>query len=63
VLALGDGDTDHVAMAAAIYRHLPDLLVSIEMLPTRNESHLDTIERALNVAIQHYRNQAPSTQP
>jgi sugar phosphate isomerase/epimerase len=63
LLPLGDGDTDHVAMAAAINRHLPDLLVSIEMLPTRNESHLDTIERALNVAIQHYRNQAPSTQP
>jgi hypothetical protein len=50
-------------MAAAINRHLPDLLVSIEMLPTRNESHLDTIERALNVAIHPYRNQSPSTQP
>ncbi|MFJ3484556.1 sugar phosphate isomerase/epimerase family protein [Pseudomonas sp. NPDC090202] len=55
---LGDGDTDHVAMATALNRHLPRQLVSIEMLPNRHEPHPVTIERALNVAIHHYRNAA-----
>lgn len=55
LLTLGDGDTDHVAMAHAIRRYLPQHVVSIEMLPNRAESHLATVERALIVAIEHYR--------
>lgn len=62
LLPLGDGDTDHAAMASAIGHYLPDHVVSIEMLPSHNESHLDTVERALNVAIQHYRADASGAQ-
>jgi sugar phosphate isomerase/epimerase len=63
LLTLGDGDTAHVDMAAAISRYLPDHVVSIEMLPNRIEPHLETVERALNVAIQHYRAEVPGLQP
>ncbi|CAG8871560.1 hypothetical protein PS627_04508 [Pseudomonas fluorescens] len=55
LLPLGDGTTAHAAMAAAIEHYLPDHLVSIEMVATREESHLDSIERALEVATQAYR--------
>lgn len=52
---LGDGGTDHGKMAEAMLACLPDYLVTVEMLATPNESHLDSIERALGVAIRHYR--------
>lgn len=58
LLTLGDGSADHAQMAAAISRYLPDHLITIEMLPKRDEPHVDTIERALNVAIWHYRAEA-----
>lgn len=54
LLPLGDGKTDHVAMKAAIERHLPGYRVCIEMVATREEPHLDSIERALNIAVQAY---------
>lgn len=54
LLPLGDGATDHVAMKKAIERYLPDYRVSIEMVATRQEPHLDSIERALKVAIKAY---------
>ncbi|WP_346832866.1 sugar phosphate isomerase/epimerase [Pseudomonas abietaniphila] len=63
LLTLGDGDTAHADMAAAISRYLPDHVVSIEMLPNRVEPHLETVERALNVAIQHYRAEVTGQQP
>jgi D-psicose/D-tagatose/L-ribulose 3-epimerase len=56
LLPLGDGGTDHGKMVAALEQHLPNHVVSIEMLATKNEPHEVSIERALNVAIQHYRN-------
>jgi sugar phosphate isomerase/epimerase len=62
LLPLGDGTADHAQMAAAIRRYLPDHLITIEMLPKRNEPHVDTIERALNVAIWHYRADASRAQ-
>lgn len=56
LLPLGDGGTDHAKMAAALKLRLPDYVVSIEMLATKNEPHEVSIERALNVAIHYYRN-------
>ncbi len=58
LLPLGDGETDHGKVFAALAKYLPDHVVTIEMLATRNEPHEVSIERALNVAIQHYRNNA-----
>jgi len=55
LLPLGDGNTDHAAMCQALSQHLPDYLVSIEMVATQQEPHLVSIERALGVAIAHYR--------
>jgi len=56
LLPLGDGGTDHAKMVAALAQHLPNHVVSIEMLATKNERHEVSIERALKVAIRHYRN-------
>ena len=55
-LALGDGGTDHAKVMEALAQHLPDYLVTIEMLATSNESHTESIERSLNVAIKNYGN-------
>lgn len=55
LVVLGDGKTDHGAVAVALRKFLPDQIVSIEMLPAKNESNLVAIERALGVAISHYR--------
>ncbi|MDP1774326.1 MAG: sugar phosphate isomerase/epimerase [Methylobacter sp.] len=56
LLPLGDGGVDHCKVVAALEQHLPNYVVSIEMLTTKNEPHEVSIERALNVAIRHYRN-------
>lgn len=56
LLPLGDGGTDHSQMFAALEQHVPNHVVSIEMLATKSEPHEVSIERALGVAIQHYRN-------
>lgn len=56
LLPLGDGGTNHTKVVEALAQHLPNHVVSIEMLATKNEPHEVSIERALNVAIQHYRN-------
>lgn len=56
LLPLGDGGTDHGKVVAALAQRLPTHVVSIEMLATRNEPHEVSIERALKVAIHHYRN-------
>jgi sugar phosphate isomerase/epimerase len=55
LLPLGDGGTDHSKVIAALKQHLPNHVVSIEMLATKSEPHEVSIERALNVAIRHYR--------
>lgn len=55
LLPLGDGGTDHANMFQALTLCLPNHLVTIEMVATQNEPHLVSIERALGVAIQHYR--------
>lgn len=58
LLPLGDGNTEHVAMHLALSRHLPHHLVTIEMVATKEEPHLASIERAVQVAITHYRSKA-----
>lgn len=52
---LGDKGTSHDAVAHALFKHLPDSLVTIEMVATRDEAHLAAIERALKVADLSYR--------
>jgi sugar phosphate isomerase/epimerase len=54
LLPLGDGGTDHAAMAAALAGHLPDRVVAIEMLATKDEPHLASIERAVVAAQRFY---------
>lgn len=56
LVPLGDGSTDHAKVAECVARQLPTHVVSIEMLASKNEPHLVAIERALGMAIRHYRN-------
>lgn len=55
LMPLGDGETDHQLMHKALNNHLPDHVVSIEMVATKAESHLLSIERALTCAVDCYR--------
>ncbi|TJZ78761.1 sugar phosphate isomerase/epimerase family protein [Chitiniphilus eburneus] len=57
LLPLGDGGADHLSMYQALLRHLPDHVVSIEMVATKEEPHLRAMERALSCAVSHYRPQ------
>lgn len=56
LVPLGDCKTDHIEIATVLSRHLPDHLVSIEMLAAKNEPHIESIERALAAAVNFYRN-------
>lgn len=56
LMPLGDGGTDHKLMHRALNNYLPDHVVSIEMVATKAESHLHSIERALTCAVDCYRN-------
>lgn len=60
LVVLGDGKTDHGIVAAALRKFMPGQIVSIEMLPAKNEPNLVAIERALGAAISHYRSFAPT---
>ena len=55
LVPLGDGGSDHRGAAAAISAALPDHVVSIEMVATKQEPHLEAIERAIQIATTHYR--------
>ena len=55
LVPLGDGGTDHQLMHRALSQHLPEHLVSIEMVATKEEPHLQSIERALVCAVECYR--------
>lgn len=59
LLPLGDGGTDHNAMATALGSCLPDSIVTIEMVATQEEPHLAAVERALDHAVLHYRSVEP----
>lgn len=54
LVPLGDGGADHAAVAAALVRYLPDHVVSIEVVATKDEQHLASIERSLCTAIASY---------
>jgi sugar phosphate isomerase/epimerase len=54
LLPLGDGRTDHAAMAAALRRYLPAHTVCIEMLAAKGEAPLASIDRAVAAAVLHY---------
>ncbi len=55
LLPVGDGASRHDLLAQALASHLPDAIVCIEMAATTDEPHLESIERALAVAIEAYR--------
>lgn len=55
LVTLGDGGTGHAVAAEALKTYLSEQVVTIEMLPAKSGSNLDAIERALIVAIRHYR--------
>lgn len=55
LLPLGDADCDHAGIHATLCQYLPGHVVSIEMLATRDEPHVESIERALRAAIEGYR--------
>ncbi len=59
LVTLGDGATDHGAMADAIARYLGHYPVTIEMVASKTEPHRAAIARALDVAVRHYRREAP----
>ncbi len=54
LVPLGDGGTDHAKAHAALAQYLPGQLVAIEMVATKDEPHIDSIERALKFAMRHY---------
>jgi sugar phosphate isomerase/epimerase len=54
LLPLGDCDTDHQSISSAISKFLPNHIISIEMVATENEPHLNSIERAISCATQYY---------
>ncbi|CAB3889220.1 sugar phosphate isomerase/epimerase family protein [Achromobacter deleyi] len=55
LVPLGDAETNHEVLHESIARRLPDHIVSIEMVATKSEGHLSSIERALSFAVNHYR--------
>ena len=56
LLPLGSAETEHMKVSAGVNKYLPYHIVCIEMLATHNEPHVVSIERAITVAIQSYRN-------
>lgn len=57
---IGDRSANHVSLARSLAKHLPNAIVSIEMVATSHEPHLISIERALKEALRHYQNGGPS---
>jgi len=55
LVPLGDGVTDHRKVYEALSHRLPHQVVSIEMLATKNEPHIVSIERAIKIASNIYR--------
>ena len=57
LVTLGDGGCDHHAVGRILNATLPEQIVTIEMLVAKQEPPLQAIERALNIAIRHYRDE------
>jgi sugar phosphate isomerase/epimerase len=56
LLPVGDLKTNHSVFSSAIRQHLPNQIVTIEMLVGKNESALTAVERAIKFVVQNYRN-------
>lgn len=54
LVPLGDGGAPHADVARTLRAMLPGAVVSIEMVATKSEPHLQAIERALGVARRAY---------
>lgn len=54
LVPLGDAHAPHAEIAAALADHFHDPIVCIEMVATRAEPHLASIERSLRVATNQY---------
>lgn len=55
LVPVGDGGCDHAAIAQLLRKHLPGHIVSVEMIATKDEPHVVSIERALLQAVSAYR--------
>jgi sugar phosphate isomerase/epimerase len=55
LMPLGDRNAPHAKAAQSLRQCLPGSVVTIEMVATREEPHLQSIERAIDNAILHYR--------
>lgn len=62
LIPLGDGLTDHLRIHEQLIKYLPQQIVTIEMLATKEEPHLQSIERAIRYAHDCYRSQERNTQ-
>lgn len=60
LVPVGDAGAPHGAVAGLLRQHLPALAVTIEMVATKAEPHLDSIERALRAAHTAYRTARPA---
>ena len=54
LIPIGDGVNVHSLIADNIQNKLSDQLITIEMLATKNESHLESIERAIRFTQKNY---------
>lgn len=55
LVPLGDGETDHRLMYQMMMKYIPEKIVTIEMLATTSELHLQSIRRSLLCALNAYR--------
>jgi D-psicose/D-tagatose/L-ribulose 3-epimerase len=55
LVPLGGCGTNHMLFHQALLKYLPDHVVSIEMVATKEEPHLVSIARALSCAVECYR--------
>ena len=56
LVPLGEGSTDHAALAPLLHKHLPEHVLSIEMLAPAGEQRLSTIEQVIGHAVRVYGN-------
>ena len=55
LLPIGCGSTDHRIISLALKKYLPHAHYTIEMVATKDEPHLVSIEKAIKFAINNYR--------
>jgi sugar phosphate isomerase/epimerase len=55
LVPVGQGGVDHQKISGEIVKYLPNSILAVEMLATKEEAHLVAIERALHKTIEFYR--------